>query len=409
MENYIYQSWIYMFSISLGYQDDTEKLFYFEYMLNILEKLNWIDNEILNILCMSIIQNGDDSMVVQLYQHFLTHKYPSADNYFLIANIMDRLGGKNKDENIKPTDKKYSVRSSRSYINSFNNLNMYIIDRPTGEVKFRERSINTKTEFLRKFQISFDNEDNCMECNGILNIEILSVNYEKMKKNLFWAVCPNCKNNVVPKLGIDVIYGDSQKQYKDKVLLYSPFHLKYNYDVFLLKEYNLQLDVNSFCKKYSALFWNSIWYFSQIDLPFAFLMPYVDNSEVIYKSISSFSKLEIQNYVCDIFLKTEPKSTKSRFNTQTFANEDSEFISDSNSFINVNVLMDCSSFKSEKRLELPHHPDYKHKFSLHTERIKRKKEIRVRSVVKSMDLTPNSNKDNIINQEEDDIILLKEE
>jgi hypothetical protein len=65
----------------------------------------------------------------------------------------------------------------------------------------------------------------------------------------------------------------------NKVVLYSPFTLKENFKLALIKEFGIKLDLNAFIERFSALFWNFIWYCSLMDLPYDFFLPYKkDNS-----------------------------------------------------------------------------------------------------------------------------------
>jgi hypothetical protein len=62
-------------------------------------------------------------------------------------------------------------------------------------------------------------------------------------------------------------------------VLYSPHYLKTNYTLEMLKEFGVKLDINVFRRKYNALFWNSIWYFSLKQLVFDFVLPYKEDIE----------------------------------------------------------------------------------------------------------------------------------
>ena len=60
----------------------------------------------------------------------------------------------------------------------------------------------------------------------------------------------------------------------DRVVLYSPLYLKINYNIALIKEFQLKLDIDNFRQRFNAIFWDSIWYFNLRDLSYDFFLPY---------------------------------------------------------------------------------------------------------------------------------------
>lgn len=68
--------------------------------------------------------------------------------------------------------------------------------------------------------------------------------------------------------------------------MYSPYYLKVSYAQELLREGGSKLDVEIFRKKFNALFWNCVWYFSLNDLCYDFVLPYKRNIETSdYKTV----------------------------------------------------------------------------------------------------------------------------
>jgi hypothetical protein len=57
-------------------------------------------------------------------------------------------------------------------------------------------------------------------------------------------------------------------------VLYSPLYLKINYNIALIKEFQLKLDLDNFRQRFNAIFWDSIWYFNLKDLAYDFFLPY---------------------------------------------------------------------------------------------------------------------------------------
>ena len=71
-------------------------------------------------------------------------------------------------------------------------------------------------------------------------------------------------------------------------MLYSPLYLKINYNIALIKEFQLKLEIDIFRQRFNAIFWDSIWYFNLKDLAYDFFLPYeweVDLTEFNKKNV----------------------------------------------------------------------------------------------------------------------------
>ena len=68
--------------------------------------------------------------------------------------------------------------------------------------------------------ISFNYIQNCPDCNKLIDIENISLDYKNMKKDSLWAQCKLCNQYILPqltvKLGSDINYYTSSL---DKLLL----------------------------------------------------------------------------------------------------------------------------------------------------------------------------------------------
>ena len=64
--------------------------------------------------------------------------------------------------------------------------------------------------------------------------------------------------------------GKTNTSSSEKLVLYSPFYLKSNYNLALTNDSKI-LDVENFRSIYTALYWNSIWYFKLKDLNYNFM------------------------------------------------------------------------------------------------------------------------------------------
>jgi WD40 repeat protein len=61
----------------------------------------------------------------------------------------------------------------------------------------------------------------------------------------------------------------------------SPYNLKISLNEGILNQSNKRLDIDNFRYKFSALFWNCIWYFFLNRLDYSFILPYEDNVQKV--------------------------------------------------------------------------------------------------------------------------------
>jgi len=159
--------------------------------------------------------------------------------------------------------------------------------------KFDESEISDKYEFLDVYP--------CVECQKPIYLDSICRNFKDMNKDLEWALCANCQTKILPKLRIKYLK-KKQENFNYEIptpvfnlrhescssvtsehyncdeseVLYSPFHLKYNFYNSSFIESRLKLDIDYLKVKFNAIFWNSIWYFKIKDLPYDFISPYAE-------------------------------------------------------------------------------------------------------------------------------------
>lgn len=308
MENYIYLSWIESFAVTFHYCEFYEKPYRFQQLLNVIKKLNWIDEETLNLIFVAILEFGDDMMAIKLYDIFTSKNL--LNNYTTFSNLVCKLSPKEsfnaeQFQNL-PNKKRLTCSSRRSNINLIHVNSMFNIQLKP-DYKFKRRTLipisQSNTNELKNLnlnfyeerigqdpeEILFETEDNCMECQRVITVDTMSLDFRNMKRESLWAQCPHCSNFIIPKLGVKIDYSKNEGRNCDydsysrneettfnytKICLYSPYYLKENFKLAILKESGLKLDLKDFMKRYCALFWNLIWYYSLMELPFDFLLPY---------------------------------------------------------------------------------------------------------------------------------------
>jgi len=201
-------------------------------------------------------------------------------------------------------DEKTSMNTKNAPTNQIitpqNNLNnnMTIILDLENKQNFRQRSIKSKydeSEISDKY--IFLDFYPCVDCQMPIDLYAICRNFKEMNKDLEWALCGNCETKILPKLRIKYLEKPESQENPvfnvrknscsslnsdhyncdESEVLYSPFHLKYNFYNSSFIESRLKLDINYLKIKFNAIFWNSIWYFRIKDLPYDFISPYADS------------------------------------------------------------------------------------------------------------------------------------
>lgn len=293
MENYIYLSWLVLWAASYWYHDPIEKKFRFQQMLTILDKVKHHDMEIFNLLFEALNKFYEENMIIELYEKLISYRLnPSAYIYSIVSKIMDK-------KKIKITDKRLSLDIDPNAQNLKPNMDMIINCKSQ---KFRARTLKNKYEsYVISDEVKFYAYENCIECSENLNLEKLCKDFDKMKKDVCWALCPHCERYILPKMNIKLgleINENCTSKYNtstfDSVVLYSPFTLKNGLLEGIIKQMKKFLDVDNFKYKFTPLFWDSIWYFYINGLDYTFILPY--ESTVNNSSLSMKVQIASQQY-----------------------------------------------------------------------------------------------------------------
>ena len=112
-----------------------------------------------------------------------------------------------------------------------------------------------------------------------------------------------------------------------------------NINIALIKEFGVRVDVENFRLRFNAIFWNSIWYFQILNLPFELFLSYEECklsktrdrmvSNQFNSRVSEFNVMNVcQNLVCEdnnvgsscditIFERLNAKASNSEYNSNS--------------------------------------------------------------------------------------------
>ena len=273
MRNYIDLCWLQMWAMTFWYCDKKEKKYRFQQLLRVINKTSSHEMEILNLLFDTLEKNGEEYMVLKLYDVLLKLKLnPSFKVHNIVMKYLDKY---KSGENIHINDILQNIIKKEIYdVNE--------------KVSLKKRTLKSKYYKNILFEeITFYAFDICIYCQNFINLFKKSTQFEEMNREIMWIKCDKCGQYSLVKFLVQFgkeINKDGNMKFNtskyDSVVLFSPYSLKMNYKS-LLNDYGINVDVEELMFKYNNLFWNSIWYFRLFNLDCDFMLPYYDkNSDI---------------------------------------------------------------------------------------------------------------------------------
>ena len=277
MRNYIYLTWLEIWSFTFWYIDKNERQYRFNQMLDMLDKVIHHEINILNLLFETLNEEREQIMIFKLYQKLLQLKInPSTFIYNIISNILDK-------DQIKELIEKTKVNTNKSSLKF--EINNNIIS------QFKERTFLSKSDkLLISSKLKFDIFSPCVNCGEKINLYNLCHNYDNAKNDILWAPCPNknCGEYNLPKINVKFgfeLFPSLQSKNKKKknlstcttneIVLHCPYNLKINIKNAVTTHYGNKLDLNSFKNNFNPLFWDFIWYCHIHNLDYSIILPYL--------------------------------------------------------------------------------------------------------------------------------------
>jgi len=262
--DYIYLTYLEAWGYSYYYQENLERYYRFEQMLDILNKIKHHEIEIINILFEALNKFQEKDKIIKLYDKILTYKItPNSFIYSIIGKLT------------KIQDEEFEIMNEKSY--------------------FLRRTFRSENEkYILGDNITFNYMQECPECNKLINLEKISNEYKKSRKGVLWAKCPLCGNYVLPKMSVSLgtFISNIPCFKEEKFTLHSPYNIKNALKDILDKQKMLNID--SFKINFPNEFWSCIWYFSLHNLDYDIILPYEIN---IFKSKRKFSLGTNLNYI----------------------------------------------------------------------------------------------------------------
>jgi hypothetical protein len=141
-----------------------------------------------------------------------------------------------------------------------------------------------------KQELCFLIKETCKKCHKFLSIAEIKSGWQNTAY-IFESTCPGCKEKYIPSLRIRIgleVGHDQKTSNRENTIFVSPITLRSMIKDLLddpIYKFRLEIDL---MRIYNAIiFWNLIWHFNNLGLPFEFMLPYeqevidVKNSFVI--------------------------------------------------------------------------------------------------------------------------------
>ena len=312
IKNYIYLSYIELWTYNYWYLDSSEKNDKFKELLNILSKINFHDSELLDKLFESLHKFKEKNKIIRLYD-------------FCIKN------------NINPSS--YIYNTFNSYISKNISISSSSSDLLNNNDKIDSKNINYHKKTFHSYKdgeclgdkIIFYTKQKCPECGQVIDITEICLNYKNMKKDFFWAKCTKCEKYIIPKLGVslgneiinikevkeDTHYNYNSSNYT-KFILHSPYEVKVNLKKIKKQNRFKMFHAEYFKQEYPSLFWSCIWYFKLYKINYDIFLPYEWNiSQTLfnhekYIPINVGSYINFRNPINEIDINSNKKNRKKK-------------------------------------------------------------------------------------------------
>ena len=307
--SYIYFSWLMLLSCSLWYCEPIERNIRINKIFELLNKLEYIEEQVLLFLFINIYRYGNKYQFIKM--HKINLKFVGYSNYFFLNLLYNKLKQKEeeskndieeeqgntintdiKEENEEEEKDEEHSLEKRFLVDTNGKLIKALITKNIP--KYQRRRTNEDPKVLisnDKEEIVFSTEQFCPKCGNVINIVPDDLIKDKIdaELNFFKYKCDKCvdvENEAIIKYHILL----SNFQKKEAIVvgegeykLSTPYKFYESIKAYFQKRKNYELDIENIFKEKELNLPNIIFYFSIINLPFDFLLPYKDKGNDLNK------------------------------------------------------------------------------------------------------------------------------
>ena len=272
-KTYINYIWLILISSSLWYCLEEEKNYRQDKIFELLSKMEYIEEYVLDIIFINLYYYGDKLHFVKMYMIY--NRMKGYTNYYFLNLLCDKIRQKENDIkeneiiNIDDEEEQSDLVLSKRYL-------IKISD----EFE-RKRKVNPKKSSDIE-EIIFSTEQICQTCKEITDINPNEIINQKcnLNEDNYKYKCNKCKTDEIIKIKYqELLYNYStQEGFFNKTgefQMLTPYKLYCNLKNYFIEENDIKIDIkNIFDIENKINLINILFYFSTMDLHFDFLLPY---------------------------------------------------------------------------------------------------------------------------------------
>ena len=285
--NYINYIWLILFSASLFHCQKNERNVRITKVFEILNKIEYIEEYVLDILLYNIYKYCSKYNFIKLFK--ICYKFNGYSNYYLLNLLCNKIQENeenitNSMDNSEDFDEDYTL-PKRTLICNYRNF----FESMKEKMYENNKDLDVITE--NNEQIIFSTEQKCDKCKKKFDINPLV----KLQKNIDpkdqifkckKTQC-NCKTEEEKEIKINyqILLTNFAKKHsfvinEGEFLYYTPYKLYIDLKNYLINENIEKIDVeNIFSLENKINLINIFFYFSLLNLPFDFILPYANSKK----------------------------------------------------------------------------------------------------------------------------------
>ena len=300
-EKCIYLSWIELWCSTLWYQAPEERYFRTEQLLAVLsgmKKKKWeVSMNMLQFIMQSCLNYGSPEMVIKVYSYLNELNIRANGNlcsiYFKAILLSQRNLQKPKKSIKDILETKELEGAMKEVLSRKEVLDYMSMSYKAVTSSFKKRTFCTESEhnIIGDKVIITIEENCCSECRTEYGYEdmLKMVSVVNHDSSVLEVNCPECKKAIIPNIRVRVgnkyTFGEPlvPSYIEQVVILMFPQEFKKNVERLALQNNKVKTDLKILRTHYSNIFWNCIWHFTRLSLPYDLFLLY--RNEVYYEEV----------------------------------------------------------------------------------------------------------------------------
>eukprot|EP00824_Muranothrix_gubernata_P004198 TRINITY_DN15367_c0_g1_i1.p1 TRINITY_DN15367_c0_g1~~TRINITY_DN15367_c0_g1_i1.p1 ORF type:complete len:393 (+),score=63.73 TRINITY_DN15367_c0_g1_i1:245-1423(+) len=325
IEYKIYITWIGIWCATLFQHDEEEKEFRLEQLFDVLAVMHSLNMppslDIFQLIMQACLKYGSPKMVIMCHNHLDKYrlkpnagimailfkaiaqsksKEPERKNStpFSSVNVLGSFANKTKVGKPRKSEFKIEPEHSGFAVKVFENEeeeeenfqnDRSTLDPNSAYYRYKTKSFRSRTwksspesKHIIGEEISIFIMEKCPKCNGLLRHKDIAKGFKPNGD----CICIKCaKENIIPQMRVRIGFNfnyrvDPSVHIEEETIFLSPVSLRENAEKLIFQTANvLKVELSTFRSSYKHIFWNMVWYFGDIGLPYDFMLPYKDRTE----------------------------------------------------------------------------------------------------------------------------------